>query len=481
VILRACPAIAFVLTCAVSADAQQLSPRNANYTIDVTLDARAFAFSALVAILTCVVFGFVPALRASHVDPGTTMKSGGRGSTSTGGRFSFQRLLVVAQVAASLVLLVGALLFVRSFRNLITADTGLQRDGIVFTYLADFAGARPRPGRAAEVQAMQTRLLEQIRSVPRVEAAAASTQFPLNGASWTQGVRLPGSPDESRGGARFTYVSSDYFKTMNIGMVGGRDISDLDTAAGARVLVVNQTFVQRFFAGANPIGRRVQTVAEPNYPETVYEVVGVVKDTKYANVRDDNPPIAYVPVAQHPNLMGLAGIVFRSPGPLADVIADVRRRVGEANPTIAIEFRVFETQIREQLVGERAMAWLAGFFGAVAAILATIGLYGVISYVVARRRNEIGIRLALGASRARVVSLMLRETAAMLLVGLALGAAVAVALTRSVAAMLFGLTPHDAPTLVASIGLLAVIGLLAGAIPAVRAARVDPTIALRAE
>jgi hypothetical protein len=268
---------------------------------------------------------------------------------------------------------------------------------------------------------------------------------------------------------------------MNIGLVEGRDISDFDTAAGPGVLVVNQTFVHRFFAGANPIGRRVRTVSEPNYPETVYEVIGVVKDTKYATVRDENPPIAYAPAAQHPNLMSLAGIVFRSSGPLADVIADVRRRVGEANPAIAIEFRIFETQIREQLVRERVMAWLAGFFGAVAAILATIGLYGVISYVVARRRNEIGIRLALGASRARVVSLMLRETAAMLLVGLALGAVVAVALTRSVAAMLFGLTPHDAPTLVASIGLLAVIGLLAGAIPAVRAARVDPTIALRAE
>jgi predicted lysophospholipase L1 biosynthesis ABC-type transport system permease subunit len=231
----------------------------------------------------------------------------------------------------------------------------------------------------------------------------------------------------------------------------------------------------------NPLGARVRTVAEPGSPETVYEVIGVVKDTKYADLRDETPPIAYVPITQHPSPRWLAGLVFRTSGPLADVIADVRRAVARVNPNIAMECTVFETQIRERLVRERMMAWLAGFFGVLAAVLATIGLYGVISYIAERRRNEIGIRLALGATHGRIVSLVLRETVLMLVVGLTVGAFIAVGAARSVAALLFGLSPHDAPTFVASTALLAVIGLLASAIPAVRASRIDPMLALRCD
>ena len=449
--------------------------------LDVGLDWRVFAFTAGIALVTCTSFGLAPAVKSALVEPAASVKSGGRGTTMGRERFVFRRALVAGQVSVSLILLVVALLFVRSFRNLITLDTGFRRSGIVLGLFADLSGPPPGADRRAAVLAAQARLLDAIRSVPRVESAAVSTQFPLNGSSWTQGVRVPGTQGEQRGSSKFTYIGSDYFKTFEIPMLAGRDVNDFDTGGGRKVVIVSEAFVRRFFANTSAIGQLVRTVAEPNYPETLYEVVGVVGDTKYAALRDEIPPIAYVPITQHPNLTALKGIVFRSSAPLSEVIADVRRRVSAANPNIVTQFGVLETQIREGLVRERLMAWLAGFFGVLAAMLATIGLYGVISYMVVSRRNEIGIRLALGASAPGIVRLILRETALMLAIGVAVGAVLAVLAARSAAVLLFGLEPHDVPTLAAAALLLAATAGLAGYVPARRASKVDPMIALRCD
>jgi predicted permease len=449
--------------------------------LNVGLDWRIFAFTACVALLTCLVFGLAPAVKSSLIEPAASVKSGGRGTTIGGERFMFRRVLVAGQVSVSLILLVVALLFVRSFRNLITLDTGFRRSGIVLGLFADLSGPPAGPDRRSAVLATQAKLLDEIRSVPRVESAAVSTQFPLNGSSWTQGVRVPGPQGDQRGSSKFTYIGSDYFKTFEIPMLAGRDVNDFDTSSGRKVAIVSEAFVRRFFANTSAIGRLVRTVAEPNYPEALYEVVGVVGDTKYADLRDEIPPIAYVPITQHPNLQSLKGIVFRSSGPLPDVIADVRRRVGSSNPNLVMQFGVLETQIRARLVRERLMAWLAGFFGALAALLATIGLYGVISYMVVSRRNEIGIRLALGASAPGIVRLILRETALMLAIGVAVGAVLAVLAARSAAVLLFGLEPHDVPTLAAATLLLAATAGLAGYVPARRASKVDPMVALRCD
>ena len=452
--------------------------------LDVGLDWRILAFTAGIALLTCIAFGLAPAVKASLVEPGAVVKSGGRGTTMGRERFMFRRVLVAGQVSVSLILLVVALLFVRSFRNLITLDTGFRRSGIVLGLFADLSGPPAAGDRRAAVLAAQATLLDGIRSLPRIEAAAVSTQFPLNGSSWTQGVRVPGGNDsdgEQRGSSKFTYISGGYFKTFEIPMLAGRDVDDFDTSGGRKVVIVSESFVRRFFGKTNALGRVVRTVAEPNYPEALYEVVGVVGDTKYADLRDEIPPIAYVPIAQHPNLQSLKGIVFRSSAPLSDVIADVRRKVASINPNIVMQFGVFETQIRERLVRERLMAWLAGFFGALAALLATIGLYGVISYMVVSRRSEIGIRLALGASAPGIVLLILRETALLLTVGVAAGVVLSVMAARSAAVLLFGLSPHDAPTLVAAALLLVVTAGLAGYVPARRASKVDPMVALRCE
>jgi len=444
--------------------------------LDLSSDWRVLTFTASVAVLTCIVFGIAPALRASQIEPVAAMRSGGRGLTNRE-RYSFQRFFVIGQIAISLALLAGALLFVRSFRNLITLDAGFRQNGILFVD-TEFEGLRlPRERRVS----FQTNLLEQIRSLPQVESAAISTYKPLTGPGWSQGVRVPGAQGEQEGGSRFTYVSPGYFKTMEIPVIAGRDFNDFDTATSRQVVLVNETFARRFFANRNPVGALMRSVAEPDYPETLYEVIGVIKDTKYANLREDIPPITYVPAAQHPSPGPWANVVIRSSAPLSEVINEVRRKVGALSPDITVQFKVFETQIREGLIRERLMAWLASFFGILAAVLAMIGLYGVISYMVLRRRNEIGIRLALGASRADIVLLILREMAALLLLGLGIGTVVSVSAAQGAGALLFGLAPHDAPTLLASVCLLAAVAGFASFIPALRASRVDPMVALRLE
>jgi predicted permease len=442
--------------------------------LDLSSDLRILAFTASVAVLTCIVFGIAPALRASQIEPVAAMKSGGRGLTNRE-RYSFQRFFVIGQIAISLTLLVGAMLFVRSFRNLITLDAGFRQNGILFVD-TDFERLRLPSERIVQ---FQTNLLEQIRSLPQVESAATSTCKPLAGPCWSQGVRVRGAQGEQEGGSRFTYVSPGYFKTMDIPVLAGRDFNNFDTATSRQIVLVNETFARRFFANRSPVGELARSVAEPDYPETLYEVIGVVKDTKYANLREDIPPITYVPAAQHPSPGPWANVVIRSSAPLTEVINEVRRKVGALSPDITVQFKVFETQIHEGLIRERLMAWLAGFFGILAAVLAMIGLYGVISYMVLRRRNEIGIRLALGASRADIVLLILREMSALLLVGVGIGTVVSLAATQGAGALLFGLAPHDAPTLLASAGLLAAVAGLASFLPALRASRVDPMVALR--
>ncbi len=454
-----------------------LSSEANSLQLDLSTDWRVLAFTAAAAILTCVVFGLAPALRSLRIEPGAAMKAGGRGLTAGRERFSFQRLLVVSQIAVSLVLLVGAVLFVRSFRNLVTFDPGFREKGILITFFDLTRLHLP----AARGVSFQRELLERVRAIPQVEAAASTSNVPLNGASWTMGVRVAGRQGEQRGASKFTWVSPGYFRTMEIPLLAGRDFNASDTDTSHKVAVVNETFVRRFSAGENPIGEVMRTAAEPNYPVALYEIVGVVKDTKYAGLREDTQAIAFAPAPQHPNPGPWAAILIRSSAPLTEVVAAVKRDVGQLNPEIVMDFRVFQAQIREGLARERLMAALSGFFGVVAALLAGIGLYGVISYLVARRRNEIGIRMALGASRYQVVALIMREAALLLVIGVAVGMILSLAGATSAGALLFGLQPYDPLTLIASGALLAAIAALASYLPARRTSRLDPMIALRYE
>jgi putative ABC transport system permease protein len=456
--------------------------------LNLTADWRLSSFIGAAAVLAVVLFGLLPALRVSQVDPIVAMRQGSRGLTLDPRRARLQRTLVVGQIAISLVLIFSALLFVKTFRNLAAVDPGFEQDRTIAVWLLDrSSGELP----AEQKVAIQEELTRAIRSLPGVAAAASSTHVPLSGSTWSHFFRVTGARRTARSPSRFAYVSPGYFDTLRIPVRAGRDFQDLDTAGSRRVMLVNESFVRSHLDGGNPIGTTVQTLAEPGFPEASYEIIGVVGDTKYADLRDEDcwcptgggsmAPIAYVPIAQNPSPYAWAPVMVRSELPVAVMRAPIARQVAQLNPSIVTHVMELKTRVRERLVGERIIAWLAGAFGILATVLVVAGLYGIIAYLTVSRRNEIGIRLSLGATRAQIVRLVLRDNLWLLGVGLAIGVPLAMVVMRAAGALLFGLTPMDVPTVVAATCLLASAGLLAGALPAWRAAQVRPEVALRCE
>jgi predicted permease len=450
-----------------------LSGDAGSVSLSLDTDWRVLLFTAGVAGLTCLVFGALPALRGTRVEPVAAMKVGGRGMSSGRDRLSLQRLMVVTQIAVSLVLLVGALLFVRSFQNLMSFDPGLRQEGIAVAFLG-FQQSQVSPDRYLE---FQRGLLDEVRSVPGVVDAATTTNVPLWGGAWGHGVTVGGI----EGGSMFTWVSPGYFRTMGISLLRGRDFRPDDTQASTRVAVVNQAFVQKHLPGLDPLGRTLRTHPEPNYPATDYEIVGVVPDSRYNDIRGDMPPQVFAPATQFPAPGPWVAVMIRSDVAPESAMGAVKRRMREAHPEIVVESSVFQAHIREGMVRERLLALLSGFFGVIAALLATLGLYGVVSYLVAGRRNEIGIRVALGAQRSQVMGMVMRDAGKLVATGVLIGTGLALAAGRSLSALLFGLEPHDPSILLGSGLLLALIAACASFIPARRASRLAPMRALRNE
>ena len=354
-----------------------------------------------------------------------------------------------------------------------TFDPGMRESGITLAFLG-FQQSRVPPDRYAE---FQRELLDEIRSVPGILDAATTTNMPLRGSSWGHGIHI----GAVEGVSMFTWVSPGYFQTMGIPLLSGRGFTRDDTRTSQRVAVVNQTFVRKFLGGANPIGKTMRTSPEPNYPSTVYEIVGVIRDTKYNDLRGETPPMTFAPAAQFPALGPWAAMMIHSSLGPAATTATLRRSIAEKHAEIIIEFANFQQQIRDGLVRERLMAMLSGFFGLLAALLAMVGLYGVISYIVARRRNEIGIRIALGAYRRQVIGMVMRDAAYPLVIGVVAGTGLSLIAGRWASSLLFGLKPYDPLTLVAAAALLAIIAAVASFVPARRASRLDPMVALRYE
>jgi predicted permease len=442
-------------------------------SLATNIDWRVLSFTAITAVTTCLLFGLAPAFRSSQTQPGAVLKSGGRGMTAGRQRFSFQQTLVVSQIAFSLVLLVGALLFVRSFWNLKTLDPGFRESGILRAYL-NFRRLDLPPER---YETFKHELVEQIRSIPLVESAATSTHVPLDGGYFSLEVRSASTQANSK----FTWVSPAYFRTMQIPFVAGRDFTDRDTSQSPPVAIVNNTFARQFLGGGNPLGKTIRTQNEPHYPETEYQIVGLVKDTKYGGLRDEIQAEAFAPAQQYPEKYYFTNVFIRFSSPSSAAISAVRERLGPLYPEMKIEYHVFQTEIQNGLVRERLMALLSGFFGALAALLAMIGLYGVISYIIAMRRNEIGIRMALGASRQNVVGIVLRQTLGLLALGIGIGLLLTVAATSGARSLLYGLRPTDPLSLIGAALFLAVVALAASFWPAYRATRFDPMKALRYE
>jgi putative ABC transport system permease protein len=279
----------------------------------------------------------------------------------------------------------------------------------------------------------------------------------------------------------FTRVSTGYFRTMQTPLLAGRDIDLHDTPTSPGVAIVNQEFSRKFLGGASPIGKSLRVQTGPGEPEQVYQIVGLAKNSKYYDLRENFRPIAFVAEAQNKTPDDGWNVVVRSSMPLGPLMAALKKTVLEENPGASLRFRVFRTQVRDSLLRERLMATLSGFFGVLAVILAPVGLYGVIAYMVARRRGEIGIRIALGADRGNVLRLVLGEAALLLAVGLAIGGLLAIAVARTASSLLFGLQPNDPSTIAAAIAFLASVAIAASLLPAWRAARLDPMNALREE
>jgi predicted permease len=448
-------------------------PEGEKVELHIVTDWRVLLFACAAAVFTCLIFGALPALRASNSQPGAVMKAGGRGMTVGRERFSLERAMVVTQVSLSLLLLVGALLFVRSFRNLITFDPGMREDGITDAFLGYWQSNLP-PDRWME---FERQLLAEIQVTPGVISAATTTNVPLRGGSWTHSVRVGSTEAESK----FTWVSPDYFATMGIAVVRGRGFSPNDTAGSPRVAVVNQAFARKFAGGADPIGKTLRTIQEPGYPSTVYQIVGVIPDTKYNDIRGEMPVQTFAPAAQFPAQGPWANALIRSNLPSDGLAATLKRQLARSHPDVITEFGSFQKGIRDGLLQERMMATLSGFFGILATVLAMVGLYGVISYMVARRRNEIGIRLALGARNGEVVRMIMQEAVWLLAIGMPIGMAASLVAARSAASLLFGLKPYDPLTLAGAAVLLTSIALAATYLPARRAAHLDPMAALRDE
>lgn len=446
--------------------------------IEVDADWRVLLFTAALAVLTCVLFGLLPALRATYLSPSSAMRAGGRSVTAGRDRFSVRRALVATQVALSLVLLVGALLFVRSLRNLMTADAGFRPEGVL-TANIDFSRAQyPKERRMA----VYRDLSERLSAIPGVLSVAQTGFTPVNNGGWDQEVGPDGTrAAESRNVAFFNRAAPGYFRTMGTRLLAGREFDSRDTLSAPKVAIVSEMFAKKFFKGANPVGHTFHLEAGAGQAEPLFQIVGLVANTKYYTLREDFQPVAFFPIAQDEAPGPSATFVIRTAGPPSQLIGSAVAAVTAMSPSIGIQCRAFSVQLQDSLQRERLMATLSGGFGFLAGLLATLGLYGVIAYMVAQRRSEIGVRIALGADRASVIRLVLREALLLLGIGLAAGVVLALWAGRAAGALLFGLAPHDAVSFGAASALLTTVALMASYVPARRAAGIDPIASLRNE
>ena len=456
---------------------RQFSTPNNTVFLDLSLDWRVLAFTSATAITTALLFGMAPAFRASRVAPNEALKEQGR-SGSADRRFSLGNMLVVSQVGLSLVLMVAAGLFMRTFSSLARLDPGFRQDPVLIVNAnAQRLALEPkdRPG-------LFERLRESVSSVAGVDAVAVSAVTPIAGGTWQFRIEIPDGPPMSER-ERSVYVhlvSPSFFKALGTRIIAGRDFASTDRSGSPDVVIVNETFARKYFGGANPIGRTVRQPGRPDRPTTTHEVVGYVQDAVYRSLRAPVPPTMYLPLAQYRDPPSAMTLVIRSAGGSpALLIKPVAAALVGVDRNLALTFRPMKDQVNASLIQERLVAMLSAFFGTLALLLAGIGLYGVTSYAVSRRRTELGIRMALGSDPGGVVRLVLRRVALLVGLGVLAGAAAAWYASKFVSTLLYGVQPRDLGTLLGAAVILASIGALAGWIPARRASRIDPAAVLR--
>jgi predicted permease len=481
-----------------------VSHGNANIAMSSRPDMRVLLFTLAVSLLTGLLFGLAPALSAARIGAANTLSSSARTAQSSGGKSAhfWPKALVTAQVMLSLLLLVGAGLFLRTLRNLQNQDYGFERTHLLLAdFNAQFAGYKP-----SQVPGLHQQLIERLSALPGVRSAALSATPPIGNAVWSSSLELSGytpAPKESMDSA-LNRVSGQYFETAGIAIVAGRAITPADTANSLKVAVINQTIAQHFFPKGDALGRsltiEIDTVKGP------WQIVGIARDTKSGDPRNPDPMrMTYIPLAQIepfvpvdasvPAPSGAAPappvenqdrfantILVRTTGDPAKTIADLRAAVASVDPNLALlHVATIDEQVSNLMTHDELISTLTSIFSLLALLLAAIGLYGVMSYNVVRRTNEIGIRLALGAQSPAVLWMILRESLFLLAIGVALGLPLALASTRVVKQQLFGLSALDPMTYAIAIAVVSGMTMLAAWLPARRAAKVDPMVALRCD
>jgi predicted permease len=449
--------------------------------LEAAPDLRVLAFTFGVSLLTGILFGITPALRASRLRVATALNRTARTAAGSGGRAGrlLPKILVSAQVMLSLVLLAGAGLFLRTLKNLQNQDFGFNRRNVLLVeFNAKFAGYK-----SEQLDGLYQRILDRLDALPGIRSAALAGSPPISAGSWDSPIFIQGqtpAPDEDIS-TLINRVSPRYFETLGIPVLQGRPIESQDIATSTKAVVVNQTMADHFFPRGDALGHQF-SIADPAVTGS-WQIVGVVRDTKYNSPRERAQRMIYLPLAQ---LTGDDKFAYRlqlqTVGDPASVTGAVRSALAEVDPNLPIlEVKTISEQVDGFMDNERLISQLSSFFSLLALALASIGLYGVMTYNVVRRTNEIGIRIALGAQAKRVLWMVLKESMWLLGIGVVLGIPAALAATRLVQAQLFGLSPSDPVTLAVAVILIAMVTLAAAYLPARRAMGVDPIVALRYE
>jgi putative ABC transport system permease protein len=449
---------------------------------EVHVNGRVLLFTFAVSILTGLLFGFVPTLKASRADVNEVLKSGTKAASSGSNLRWWRDSLVVAEIALSLILLVGAGLMIRSFAQLVNVPPGFNPKNVLTGQISLTRNVYDNP---QECVRYVDQTLERLKALPGVESAAFVAPMPFSGGNVGSDFRIEGRPTPEPGHeptANNRSVSELYFQTMKIPLLKGRYFTAQDQRGGVGAAIINQALAQRYFPNEEPIGQRVSHIGanqNDGDPEQ-WEIVGVVGDVHHSSLIKEAAPELYLPYRQ--NSWGWGNFLVRTKVEPATLTDAFRREIRSGDHSVPVtHVRPLTQAISETVADSRFYTFLFGLFGGLGLVLTMIGVYGVISYTVTQRTQEIGIRMALGASRENVVRLVLREGIVLAVLGAALGLGISFALSRVIASLLFAIKPTDLITFALATGVLLLAALLASYLPARRATKIDPLVALRYE